>query len=250
MWKYLLGGSIPTTTARNPIEERIVKKTLSSVLGNNDGDYDDDDGEDLEEARREKARSEILTSLSEYLEKEGNQLMSILVEQGIVQSMVCKPYVVPARVSLFGWLPITLGMEIRVFTNDKSARDSLRASEDVFKPLSILGNGKRIEEHSLPSFIENSIQNIDLNQVLDKSGKKSELGRVFATSKKWAYFAPTKGADNQRFIFQRVTANFYSLYDCVLTPTDEFCQDMELLSQLDDALQKIEQEVHQITKSV
>lgn len=50
MWKSLLGGSIPTTTARNPIEERIVKKTLSSILGNNDGDYDDDDGEDLEYA--------------------------------------------------------------------------------------------------------------------------------------------------------------------------------------------------------
>ncbi|UXZ04666.1 hypothetical protein [Moraxella nasicaprae] len=223
------------------------------AAGSSGGNHDDDDDEDLEEARREKACSEILTSLSEYLEKEGNQLMSILAEQGIVQSMVCK-----SDVATIGKPDV---LSVRIF-----ARNNRRANTPISSPSVsgasfgfavnsifgvLLGNStQKIKEYSLSSFIENSIQNIDLNQVLDKSDKKSELGRVFATSKKWTHFAPKKGVDTHRFIFQRVTANFYSLYDCVLTPTDEFCQDMELLSRLDDTLQKIKQEVRQINKSL
>ncbi|UXZ04665.1 hypothetical protein [Moraxella nasicaprae] len=306
---FLIGGAV------------LVGGALLAAASSSGGNYDDDDdGEDLEEARREKARSEILTSLSEYLEKEGNQLMSILAEQGIVQPMVCKPYVATIKkpdallVRIFSRanngkgvnsqnqsrVPMPRRRNHEPRFNDWNSsildhglnyggnRPRRRNHEPRFNDwnssildhgLNYGGNRPRRRNHE-PGFnywsssildhgliyggnrprrrnyvVDDRIKKgllsdfIERSMTPNESGSMSALGHVFATSKKWAYFAPKKGADNQRFIFQRVTANFYSLYDCVLTPTDEFCQDMRLLSRINTTLRKISQETHQ-TKPV
>ncbi|UXZ04667.1 hypothetical protein [Moraxella nasicaprae] len=184
----------------------LLGGALLAAASSSGGNYDDDDdGEDLEEARREKARSEILTSLSEYLEKEGNQLMSVLTEQGILEPTSCS----------FETDDIDLDDELEICVFD---RDDMKESQFELLLDEAIEDMDHYRDHEVNLF-KQTIRYKYLNRI----------------------------QPDAQSVFQRVSVNFYSLYKNSLysngfTLTEEFRQDMRLLSKIDKELYKIKQQ--------